>query len=226
MLPEKRKRVVLFFILMFVMFAALLFYLMLFSQGLNLTESRDDTTGRTVAVVENESSRIIYNVTVSYVPEAGEKTALATFEKLMPGDKKNVSLVEIPEGVEEAKIVAEAPFHMKVEKRVAIGVSRVINFSISISSPEIAFLGTKFALKLEICNQGDAVEGVEIHEQHEAEFFSERNDTKTMGLAEDACDELHYELTPILEGKTTIYFNIKAYDNIQEMKKTVTIEPP
>lgn len=225
MLPEKRKRVVLFFGLIYALFFVLLYYLLLFNQGLALVERADEATGKTFAVVSNESSRVIYNVKISYINVAGQKVTLEELPKLMPSAEQAVSLASLPGELKEAKVVAEAPFHVSVEKRVATqAVSKTIRLSISISAPETAIIGSAFTLTLKVCNQGDAVENVRIEEQHSLDFFPQDMNSTAIGVANGKCKTLEYRFMPAKDGETVIYFNIEAYDTIQKIEKNIRIE--
>lgn len=225
MIPEKKKRVVATFAVIYLIFGIALTYLLLFNSGIMVNEKPNPSTGRTSLIVSNESSHLIYNISVSYLQESGAKKEISNIFKLAPGETETVSLIEIPSSMEEAEVHIEAPFHVLVTKKVALETARTVNLQIKVSAPRTTYVGSPTNLNLEICNHGDPVRDISVDATYAEEFFTNAIAQKTIGtLTFKECESLLYVFNPKKAGTTKIYFNINAYDTTQEIEKELTIQ--
>ena len=225
MIPEKKKRVVAVFAIIYIFFGIAIAYLLLFNTGITVEEQPNPSTGRTNLVIGNKSSHLIYNIAIGYTLEDGTRKEITKIFKLAPGDQENVSLMDLPSSLEMVDIYAEAPFHVPVLKKTALKSARAIQLQIKLSGASTGFVKMPLPLSLEVCNQGDPVSNIVIEESHDATFFTQSSEPKEIEtLIFEECETIMFTFTPDKAGQTKIYFNINAYDTTQRVEKDIFVE--
>ncbi len=222
MLPEKRKKVALYFLAIVAVFSVILAYLLFLNIGLEMGERANPQTGMREVYIGNSSSRVIYNITVSYFDAEGNKKQIAAIDSLRPGEQYGIQIPEL-QGMTSIKIIAEAPFHQALIKTVSPFAARKVEIGLSLRAPEVTFVGSLLALELELCNNGDDVDNVIVGEAHDESFFGAFAEERTLSIKGGECTVQHYELMPKKAGETTIYFNITAYGSTDKLQKKIMV---
>jgi uncharacterized membrane protein len=213
---QGKKKIISFFIVMYIVFGAMLFYLIQMTPGLEFSQEQ---TGETAKVfVKNNSVHLIYNISVY----GDDKKEVISVEKLAPQEKKEIPLGE---GIEKIKLFASAPYHATVSQEFSIHTQKGINVAYKTSYPGVVFTGYSFTLKLNLCNNDkENINNISIEESHDSEFIKEENSAKEVSLEAGECMDVSYDFTPLKVGKTTANFNISAADYNEKFSREINIE--
>jgi len=216
-LPKYRKKAIAYFSAVLTVYLAILGFLLFFTPGLELLEK--ETTRTTEMFVLNTSIHLIRDVRVSTM----DGKQLLALEKLKPAEKVQVPLAEVSD---ESVINAVAPFHASTSKKVSLKKPKGAKIGYETSYQNIALVGEKFTLFLDVCNTGDIdLEEVSIREKHAAEYFAEESMAKKTRMRMGQCEKIEFVFTPKKMGETEIYFNIEALDYKEEFKRKIkTVE--
>ncbi len=216
--PEQRKKAVTYFAGVFILYIAILVFLVFFTPGIEISEQQ--TPEGIEIFVANSSMHLIRELKV-YTADGKE---LLTVEELKPREKVKVPLTGLSDLV---VINASAPFHATISLSLSLRGTKGLKLVFETSYPSIALAGTKFTVFLDICNKGDiGVPEITIEEAHARDFFSEQKKTEKISLDRGQCRKIGFPLTPLKKGETEIYFNIKALGVSEEFKRTIKIEEP
>ena len=213
--PQQKKRITAYFGTAIGIYALILAFLMFYTPGLVLEEEQNGN--ETELFLSNDSLHSIKNITVT----AGEKQVLFLPE-LKPGEKKIIPLEQL-KGV--ITIRANAAFHAETARTLSLSGTRGLSYSYESSYPKTAIAGEKFTASVKICNTGKIdIQEITIEETHSQDYFSENTQEQKASIPRGQCKTLEFQLTPKQKGRTEIYFNIKALDDIKTFFNTITIE--
>ncbi|MCK4884262.1 MAG: hypothetical protein KAS30_05295, partial [Candidatus Diapherotrites archaeon] len=166
MIPEKAKKVRVLFLIIYMVFAAMLVYLFMFNSGLAITEEFDQEAKEKVVYVENTTERIINNVKVSYkISKKSEEIKLMDFNALYPGQKREVNF----EGVKSTQIIliVDSLFHLTVEKPIVLQeIKSGGDITINLDFPSNVLFGKSFDFGLEACNKYEEEQKIRVEETH------------------------------------------------------------
>lgn len=200
-------------------------YLLFLNTGLEMEQLPSAMKGETKIIVKNTSSHVIRDLNVFLVKENGEKTALAEQAEFFPD--QNLVLTISENDVEgKASVIATAPFHLQAERIVSFERVSKAKLSYDVTMPSTVFADSNFFVELKVCNNAKAIDSMEITESHDAEILYPREGfSRTVAIASGACDTQKFEFRGAKEGKTEIYFKLKAPNVSEEIKKEVTVLP-
>ncbi|HZX19716.1 MAG TPA: hypothetical protein VFF13_01735 [archaeon] len=218
MIPQQTKKIVGYFIAIYIAFGLLLVYLFLFNTGLEIIEEFNEQTASKDVYIYNNTDRIINNVEIK-IRENETETEFAKLKFLAPKEKR---LLELPTTISQAIIIATAPFHVTVEKLVVLKVKG--QNTVKLSFPETIEFGKSFKFTVDLCNQNTDDTQYKIEEEHEPGFFSEPSKTEVTTIEATKCKTLEYTLTPIGKGETTIYFNVNSENTTDQVQQTITVD--
>ena len=221
MLEQKKKLALVVFGVIYLVFGLILLYMLFFNVGLTLDEKYDAEKGDKILVFKNASSRMIKDITISYIDETGKKTELQKISSSAPDSENEINLSEFM-GKTEIGIVVEAPFHISVDRKVALKASST-GLAYNLQFPGLVIAKTPLMFELQMCNNLDFNREVTVEENHESEFFAEAPETKPVSLEPNGCTTLDYTLVPLKEGSTVIYFNVKVANNTEKLEKKLDI---
>ena len=224
MIPEKAKKIMYGFLVIYLIFGIILVYLFAFNSGLEIKEDFNRENNTKVVYIHNTTTRTINNVELKYKSgEIEQEFDLMKIEQLYPNQEVEISF----QGIEdlEVDLIAKAPFHLTVEKKIILqGVKNKEDLTIALDAPSNARFGESFEFNLEICNTADTEKQAKIEEKHETTFFSEPNKTSTTTLEPGECKKTDFELLPIEKGITTIYFKINISNTIKEIEHRISVD--
>lgn len=221
MLPEHRKKTLLFFLFIYALFGLILIYLLLFNIGLEIVERLDPSTGGKSVFVKNGSSRTIYNISGSYV-ENGEKKEILSIWELKSGQEKEITY-DFPAELRVVELIVEAPYHQSVSKGILLGFGRT-GLSYNFRVPQRIFKDVQFPFVLEICNDTNITKDALVEERHDQSFIEDELSIKSVTIAAWDCDDLEYLFTPKKVGLTAINFNIKVQNIMDKRGMPITVE--
>lgn len=215
---REHRRVISFFAFVYLIFGASLFYLLLFTPGLEF--SQEETEEGSLAVfIGNNSVHIINGIDIER--QTGE--TVLEIERLLPGEKIQLDFSEESGAV---SILAKAQYHNTVGADFSVTApgEKVPRISYQVIIPTLALVGTPFNAEIEACNDGEEiVEGLEFEQSHDAEFFEEKESVQMLSLAVGDCEKLEFLLTPIKKGTTKIYFKVKAQSYSKTFDRQIEI---
>ncbi|MCX8158371.1 MAG: hypothetical protein N3D73_01760 [Candidatus Diapherotrites archaeon] len=217
---EKRAKLIFYFSAIYFIFIAILIYLSVFNTGLSFKEKFNESTFSKDIYLFNESKKTIKNITISYILDKN-KVKIADIKTLKPGEYFLIDY-NFPQ-LKEILLVAEAPFYQSVVKHIVVGGQKT-GLDYKVISPLKVFLDTPFELTFEICNFSNNMKEVIVEEQHSMSFFKEGNIKKSLNIDSNSCEKIKYILTPVAEGKTTIYFNTNVYGIIETNSFDIEVE--
>lgn len=219
MIPEKRKPVIIFFGLIYLIFGAFMLYLLFFNTGLDIVA---ETSEKEIKVfLQNNSVHLIRDINVLLERENGETLLIDSIKALKPREKIQVQLPSIEK--EKVTIIAIAPFHARISKDISIERTKGAKLNFEIAMQSTAFVEIQTSIALKVCNQGDTINDLKIVEVHSPDFFEEQAKTDTVAIPENECKKIDYALTPKKTGQTTIYFKFTALNVNQELERSITI---
>ncbi len=224
-ITQKKRTVMIFVAVMFV-FAIILSYLLFFNTGLEVESTYTQEQKEIHITVKNNSMHAIRNITVNYVTISGDEKEIDSIEKLAPEESKEILLKKNEEMEDFVDVIVRALFHQSVSKRIIVGESQEQSgLSYSVTAPEYAFTGLEYVIKIGICNpKGRRVLTVKVLEQHSKDFFIEENRNMEKPIIGDECEDFLFEFIPKKQGKTEIYFNIKAGSYSKSFEQKVSVE--
>ncbi len=220
-MPQHKRKILLFFLAIYVLFGGALIYLLLFNVGLEIEERLDPLSGSKGIFVKNSSSRTIYNISVSYM-EGGEKKEILFIKELKAGEERKIDYSFPPE-LTTVELLVEAPYHQAASRPIMLkltGTGLTYNFKVQ----QRMFKGVDFNCALEICNDADAAKDVVVEELHDLEFIEGWATTRQATIASMDCEELQYVFTPKKAGLTKIIFNIKVQNITDKREITIRVE--
>jgi hypothetical protein len=221
MLEQRKKLALAVFGVIYLVFGLMLVYMLFFNVGLALDEKYDAEKGDKILVFKNASSRVIKDITISYIDETGKKTELQKIVAAAPGSETEINLSQFM-GKSELDIFVEAPFHISVDRKIALKASST-GLAYNLQFPGLVIAKTPLMFELQMCNNLDFNREITVEESHETEFFAEAPATKPVSLEPNGCTTLDYTLVPLKEGSTVIYFNVKVANNTEKIEKKVDI---
>ena len=221
MLEQKKKLAIVVFGAIYLVFGLILIYMLFFNVGLALDEKYDVEKGAKAVFFKNIGSRDIRDVTISYIDEAGNKKELEKIPLAVPGQENELDIIGIT-AQNEVVILVEAPFHLSVEKKVALSASS-IGLVYNLQFPSLVIAKSPLMFKLEMCNNLDFDREIIVEEIHSEEFFSEVTEAKNVSLGPDGCTSIDYTIVPLKEGSTVIYFNVKVANNTEKIERKIEI---
>ena len=217
-MKKKRKGPKAFFV--FVLVIAIVFvYLLFFYSGLEFQQSINEQ-GERELVLANNSPLVVESIQVFAQTMTG-RMLIQIIPELNPGEKRTIALGAIDSSV--ALLVVEAPFTKGFSQQIDLRAFQRIDVSTKIIAPSIAFTGDEVNVSLELCNNGTTLKDLRIEEKHDLGFFSEQFSTQLVDILSKECQRTNYKLSPLKEGKTTIFFNIKVLDNTKTLGQEIEI---
>lgn len=209
-MQERKKRALLLFSLVFIFFFVLVAYLLLMTPGLKfeIIEKK--------LYLKNESSHAIYDVQVK--TESGE--VIDCIDALKPGELVRIILPPEKKG---ALVVASAPFHREATQKVVFESETLSPLNIKVSH-EKAFVGEKFRVFLEMCNESSEDSYIKVAERHERSFLKEENKTIIVNVKAGACKKIPFEFTAVQKGATSITFDISGELFKESLKEDIMVE--
>src|SRR3989344_1062153 len=213
MIADGKKLSLIVFGVIYIVFGGMLVYTMFFMDGLSFDDKYVPETGLREVFFRNSSQRTINDVTISYIGPSGEKQVIRKILSVAPQEQVALDLDEFA-GQGDILLVAEAPFHLTVERRIPMKASDT-GITYNLRLPGAIISGSPLAFELEMCNDLDFKRDVTIEEGHREEFFSEQPITDSVSLEPNDCAIISYTLTPLKEGSTGIYFNVKVANNTE-----------
>ncbi|GEM_PF-6797693 len=215
---ERRKAFSKIFIAIYILFSALLAYLLFFNSGIEIRDEFNPFTGDKEIIVANTTDRVINNVQVKYV-SGGTVHDLNGFARLDPKQKKRLPAETMGQG--KVNVVVQAPFHIAVEKTVDLDPKA--GRPLRIDVPQTAKIGESFEFSVQICNYSEDPVPVGVQEIHEPLVFFSPNRENAFTLQSQECQKLSYSLEPGKGGETTIYFNVNFANSNEQFQKTVSV---
>jgi len=219
MIPEKSKKILYFFLAVYVMFGVVIVYLFLFNSGLEIVEEFNEEELRKDVYVFNNTQRLIHNVTVKR-KIGSEEIDLNSFRFLLPQEKKLIPLDELR--VSQVTLLVGAPFHVTIEQIIVLRTTG--ETLIRASFPSTTLFGKTFNFTMEVCNNSGGEDKFTIEETHDPTFFSEPARKDTLTIEDRKCKSVEYSLLPIQKGETTIYFNVDSSNTTDQVEQTITVE--
>jgi hypothetical protein len=214
----KRKKVVVFFGVIILIYAVLLVYLMFFNQGLEIKQFQD-IDGSIAFFLHNSSSHLIKDIKV-YAVQGSQTSLIFELGELEPG--KNAK-IPVSESTQINELIATAPFHSTVSKTLSVSGTASLKLSTRVIAPSVMFKGKSSKVSLEICNEGSDLNAIVIEETHSQFSFEEENYLTEINLKNSECRLIDYPLTAKNAGETTIFFNIKALDTTKKIVQSLEV---
>ena len=221
MIEQRKKLALVVFGAIYLVFGMILIYTLFFNVGLALDEKYDAEKQEKVVVFRNMTSRDIKDVTVSYIDELGNKKELKKIPLAFPGQEIEIDIAGI-DAKDDALLVVEAPFHLTVDRRVALKASRS-GLAYNLQFPGLVIAKTPLLFELEMCNNLEIAREIIVEEIHSEEYFAEITEAKNVALDPNGCITIDYTLVPLKEGSTVIYFNVKVANNTEKLEKKIDI---
>ena len=219
MLPEESKKILYFFLAVYVMFGVVIVYLFLFNSGLEIVEEFNEEELKKDVYVFNNTQRIIHNVSVKQ-KIGNEEIDLNSFRFLLPQERKLISVDNLR--ASQVTLLVGAPFHVTIEQIIVL---RAIGETIIRASfPGTTLFGQTFNFTIEVCNNSGREDKFKIEETHDQTFFSEPGRKDTLTIGDRDCTSVEYSLLPIQKGETTIYFNVDSSNTIDKVEQIITVE--
>jgi len=214
----RKKRVFVFFAIIYVIFISVFLYLLFFNSGLTL--DREITPNGEKLFLSNEASHIINNIDI--IDEKGNK--IGFIAELKPKEKK---VIEVPKEI--IKITANAPWHVPVSIAI-IKIEAGVPLNLSANYPKKVKVGTVFKIYLEICS--DKMKTGEIETSIASDLLkTDDMDTdndklfeRTIAMNGQKCINEDFEFEAIGKGTAQIIFKLKALNTIKELKVEMVIE--
>ena len=221
MLDRRKKLAIAVFGVIYLVFGLIFVYMLFFNMGLSLDEKYDVEKGDKVVVFKNASSRVIKDIFIGYIDEVGRKNELMRIPAAYPGYETELDLSAL-RGESEIILVVEAPFHISVERKIALKASST-GLAYNLQFPGLVIAKTPLMFQLQMCNNLDFTREITVEENHEKEFFAEELSTKPVTLGPNGCEVIEYTLVPLKQGATVIYFNVKVANNTEKLEKRIEI---
>jgi hypothetical protein len=221
MLPEKRKKVTIAFLGIYLLFGIILIYLLVFNAGLNIKEEIIQGTSRKEVFLTNETQRIIKNASV-YFEHNNERVEILSVKELAPGEKIPINY-DFPKELSQIELYAQAPFYATIKKPVLLQFGGS-GLSYRIYSPAEIIKNAKFNMSFEVCNDNNVSKEVLVEQTHNEEFLENGFITQNLSLAPDECQRVNYYFIARKTGETTIYFNVKADDITDKEQATIMVK--
>ena len=215
---REHRKVIRFFAVVYLVFSVALIYLLFYTPGLEFSMTETAEGGLDV-FIENNSVHIINNIEIEGLPE--EK--VLEIKQLLPREKIKLDFGENSGAIH---LSAKAPYHETVGADFTLWQpgEKIPNISYHLIIPELVLVGTPFNAEIEVCNDDEeTIESMEFEQRHGTEFFAEEKSVQVLSLAARDCENLIFSLTPINEGTTTIYFNVKAQSYSKQFSRQVEI---
>lgn len=215
---EKKKRVLIFFAVVYVVFIAIFMQLLFFNGGLTL--DREVTDSGEKLFLGNESSHIIKNIDL--LDEKGNKIGFV--EELKPKEK---TAVDVPKGI--TKITASAAWHVPVSTAI-LKIEAGVPLNLSANYPKKVKTGNEFKVYLEICSDEMNTGEIEtIIDQKslttiEKDIDDDMQYDRLINLNNEKCITEDFEFKAIAKGTAQIIFKLKALNTIKELKIDMVIE--
>lgn len=225
-MDARKVRVVRFFALIYIVFGASVLYLLYFNTGISLGGSADTATGVFHITVKNSSIHLIRDLNVFVLDANGFEKNILSINALKPGEEKRIDLYEshAVEGV--ISLIAKAPFHLQVLKKIEIqrmGSEPKGELTVELKGQNKAFIGTAANFTLKICSSANDENEIKIENKFSRNYFSSAEETKTISLKKNECSEQVFKLLPSGRGKTTIVFNITTKQVNKRLEKEIEI---
>ena len=218
---EHKTTVLLAFAVVYLVFIGALTYLFFFNTGLAF-EKTAGAPGKNALVLKNNSLHRMSDVKVMARDERGVVKPALELKEFPPGASQAIELSSRPRD-KNLELIATARYHQSVTARLSLEqLSRETRLRSSFRVPKIAFLGTAFQVRAEVCNEAPQAEPLEVQETHDEAAFGEQARGYKIQLAGRQCAEIVVPFTPTRVGKTTILFNIVSRDNTE--KQEIPIE--
>ena len=219
MLPEKGKKILYFFLTIYIIFAVVIVYLFLFNSGLEIVEEFNEEEFRKDVYVFNNTQRIIHNVSVKH-KIGNQEIDLNSFRFLLPQEKKLIPLDDLRSN--QVTLLVGAPFHVTIEQLIVLRAAG--ETLLKTSFPSTILFGQAFNFTMEVCNNSGREDQFKIEEKHDPSVFSEPTRTDTLTIEDRNCAKVEYSLLPIQKGETTIYFNVDSSNTTDKVEQEITVE--
>jgi len=219
MIQEQRKKTLLVFLVVYIVFAILIVYLFLFVGGLEIQEEFNENTGEKEVYLVNTTDRVIHNISVKY-KEGDLEIDFNKFKFLAPEQKILLQLNRLSQN--QVTLVVSAPYHMTLEKLIAIRAKG--ETTIKANFPSDILFGKTFSFSLDICNKSTNDQQFKIEEEHENGFFSEQSKKDIITIGPDECKKTQYSLLPTQKGETTIYFNVSSSNTNERLLQPILVK--
>lgn len=219
MLPEKSKKILYFFLAVYIIFAVVIVYLFLFNSGLEIVEEFNEEELKKDVYVFNNTRRLIHNVSVKQKIGNAE-IDLNSFRFLLPQEKKLIPLDHLR--VNQVTLLVGAPFHVTIEQLIVLRAAG--DTLLKTSFPSTILFGQTFNFTIEICNNSGREDQFKIEEKHDPTVFSEPTRKDTLTIGDRDCEKVEYSLLPIQKGETTIYFNVDSSNTTDKVEQTIKVD--
>ncbi len=200
------------FAVIYLVFGGALTYLFFFNSGLAF--DKENQNGQGVLLLKNASQHLINDVVLSLDTGTGEGKTLLEIPAFEPGATRKIELAQLPQQ-KNVTLVANARYHQTVTARLSLEtLSQETRLRSSFQVPKVAFVGQKFEVKIEVCNEAAQPEAIQVREAHDAKAFAEQaTRTYKIELGGEQCATVVAPFTPARAGKTSILFNLVSRDN-------------
>jgi len=214
----KKKRIIAFFAIIYVVFIAIFLQLLFFNSGLKL--DREIGPNGELLYLSNSSSHTITNIDIS--DEKNNK--IGFIEELKQNEKKEIT---VPKGI--LKITASAPWHVPVSTAI-LKIEAGVPLNLSANYPKKVKVGTKFKIYLEICS--DELKTGEIEttidekllKTDEKDVDGDDSLDRIINMNNEKCIKEAFEFEAIEKGTSPIIFKLKALNTIKELEIEMVIE--
>jgi len=208
-----KKQNALFFLIVLMLFGAILVFLVFFTPGLSVSIAGSGTEQS--VVVKNTSSHAIRNISVS----ASDGNLMDKIAELLPKQERSVPLGNLAGTV---TIIVRAPFHASVSKDV-FSDRPAVNISYNVQQQSVFFVGSEAKILLEICRQGSLPTHVTVSESFDETAFDAPEKSVSADFNSENCVSTDFAFVPKKAGDFEILFNIKAENVSESFKRTVSV---
>jgi len=209
MLKEKKRNII-FFGVIFLIFGSILLFLFSFNSGLEFKQ-----TATKEVIITNNSMHLIRNIKI-YVNDK----LIKEINSLKPKEEKIIDLSEF-NGIINLKATAE--FHVSIEKTINLSAEEELILNIKLSMPEPLPLNSSSAIALEICNQGKTINNMQVILQADKTILDLDKNYFVISIKENDCSKINFNLIGLKETKTMLIINLIVRETKREFVKEITI---
>ena len=216
MFLERKKKVYRLLSIVAILALAALIYLFIFNQGLELSNEIQPTSSGLGIYAANNSSHEINNIGFRYINQLGQQVYIDDIPSLLPGEEYLLELS--PDNVvdEAITLVVTAQYHQPVFRIYPLGALSFVRLQPAISAPQAVVLGDEVMVRVEICNQGMALDSITIRPRVSGNKLQSLTTARSFPLEEGQCREAGFDFMANDLGSSTIYFNVLALSYSEE----------
>lgn len=209
-----KKRVLLVFAVIYLVFISILIYLLNFNTGLHFV--KEETPKGIKLHLKNESVHLIRDVEI--IDEKGEQ--IAFFEKLLPNEQQVINFGKKT----MVKLEARAPFHIPtVVEFWVTNIPTEISLSYKTNYPLTVVKGNMFTIAVEICAKGGSVSDIGVIPEINKENIEFSGEKIYLDIGQNECKKASFQLKALKKGKTIIVFKIFALNSVKNIEAEIEI---